>query len=88
MLQNAALLAGSCGSVASWYARAVTGSSDSANWSCQRNSKRARESARSQSAARGCCLARSAACAAMRYAMTPCLTSSRSGRPRCSLGVT
>ena len=39
--QKWAVFAGSAGSVSSWYSRAVSGSSDSANWSCQRNSKRA-----------------------------------------------
>ena len=33
MEQKWAVLAGSCGSVASWYSRAVTGSSDRLNWS-------------------------------------------------------
>ena len=39
--QKCAVLAGSAGSVSSWNSRAVSGSSDSANWSFQRNSKRA-----------------------------------------------
>ena len=46
--QKWAVLAGSAGSVSSWYARAVSGSSDSSNWSCQRNSKRALDRASSQ----------------------------------------
>ena len=33
MEQKCAVLAGSCGSVASWNSRAVTGSSDRLNWS-------------------------------------------------------
>jgi hypothetical protein len=41
MLQKCAIWAPSAGSVSSWYASAVTGSSARLNWSRQRNSKRA-----------------------------------------------
>src|SRR5712691_6777717 len=46
-------LAPSAGSVSSWNSRAVSGSSERLNWSSQRNSKRAFESASSHSRARG-----------------------------------
>jgi hypothetical protein len=45
-------LAPSWGRVSSWKARAVSGSIERSNWSCQRNSKRARERASSRSRAR------------------------------------
>src|SRR5207244_261373 len=86
--QKCALFAGDAGSVSSWKDRAVSGSSARLNWSSQRNSNRALDSASSHACARGWPLARSAACAAILYAITPAFTSSRSGRPRCSLGVT
>src|SRR5690606_15988304 len=38
--QKCAVFAGSAGNVSSWYSRAVSGSSDNANWSRHRNSKR------------------------------------------------
>ena len=41
MEQKCATFAPSAGSVASWNLRAVSGSSESSNWSSQRNSKRA-----------------------------------------------
>ncbi|CKT20526.1 Uncharacterised protein [Mycobacterium tuberculosis] len=63
--QKCAVLAGSAGRVSSWNSRAVSGSSDSANWSFQRNSKRAVLKASSRSWARGWPLAKSAACAAI-----------------------
>src|SRR5205085_8321439 len=63
--QKCAVLAGSAGRVSSWYVRAVSGSSESSNWSCQRNSKRAFDRASSHSWAVGWPLARSAACAAI-----------------------
>ena len=63
--QKWAVLAGSAGSVSSWKASAVTGSSDSANWSRQRNSNRALDRASSRSWAPGWPLARSAAWAAI-----------------------
>jgi tetratricopeptide (TPR) repeat protein len=88
MEQKCAIFAPSAGSVSSWYASAVTGSSDRLNWSRQRNSKRALLRASSHCCARGWPLARSAAWAAIRYVITPCFTSSRFGSPRCSLGVT
>ena len=53
MEQKCAVLATSCGSVASWKLRAVTGSSDRLNWSCQRNSNRARDSSSSHRCAMG-----------------------------------
>jgi hypothetical protein len=57
-LQKWAVLAGSCGSVASCMVRAVTGSSDRLNWSYHRNSKRARDSSSSHACAAGCCCMR------------------------------
>src|SRR5436190_23673952 len=65
MEQKWAVLAGSAGSVSSWYDRAVSGSSDKSNWSSHRNSKRAWESASSHAWAAGWPLARSAAWAAI-----------------------
>src|SRR5437899_139161 len=63
--QKWAVLAPSAGRVSSWYDRAVSGSSDSSNWSAQRKSKRALERASSQAWAPGWPLARSAAWAAI-----------------------
>ena len=63
--QKWAVLAGSAGRVSSWYSCAVTGSRPSPNWSRQRNSKRALDSASSRSVAPGWPLAMSAACAAI-----------------------
>ena len=65
-LQNLQVKAPSAGMVSSWKASAVSGSRARANWSRQRNSKRALEIASSQMRAAGWPLARSAACAAMR----------------------
>ena len=75
MLQKWAVLAPSAGNVSSWYSRAVSGSRLRLNWSSQRNSNRALLSALSRSCAPGWPFARSAACAAILYAMTPSLTS-------------
>ena len=61
--------------------RAVSGSRPRLNWSSQRKSKRARDSASSRNCAAGWPLARSAACAAILYVMTPTFTSSRLGKP-------
>src|ERR1051326_8651579 len=47
--QKCATLCASFGSVSSWKARAVSGSSERLNWSSQRNSKRAREVVSSRS---------------------------------------
>ena len=47
--QKCAPLAAGAGNVSSWNSRAVSGSSDRLNWSCQRNSKRALLSASSRS---------------------------------------
>src|SRR5206468_4036013 len=77
MEQKWAVFAGSAGSVSSWYDRAVSGSSDRLNWSTQRNSKRALDSASSHSWAPGWPLARSAEWAAILYVITPVFTSSR-----------
>ena len=63
--QKCAVLAGSAGRVSSWKAIAVSGSRERANWSCQRNSKRALLRASSRTRAPGWPLARSAACAAI-----------------------
>lgn len=63
MEQKCAVLDASAGSVSSWNAAAVCGSSDNANWSTQRNSNRAVDKASSQSLAPGCPFATSAACA-------------------------
>jgi len=49
--QKCAVSDASAGSVSSWNASAVCGSRDSANWSCHRNSKQARDSASSESRA-------------------------------------
>src|SRR3954471_3709531 len=62
--QKCAVLAPSAGSVWSWNASAVSGSSDRLNWSRQRKSKRARLNASSWARADGWPLARSAAWAA------------------------
>src|SRR2546423_898090 len=51
--QKWAVLAPSAGRVSSWYDRAVSGSSDSSNWSAQRKSKRALERASSHAWAPG-----------------------------------
>jgi hypothetical protein len=51
--QKCATLCASFGSVSSWNSRAVSGSSPRLNWSCQRKSKRARDSASSRSCAAG-----------------------------------
>jgi len=51
--QKCASFAPSAGRVSSWNSRAVSGSSERLNWSSQRNSKRAFESASSHSRARG-----------------------------------
>jgi hypothetical protein len=48
--QKCAVLCASLGRVSSWNFSAVAGSSDRLNWSIQRNSKRALESASSRSA--------------------------------------
>lgn len=63
--QKCAVFAGSAYRVSSWNSRAVSGSRARLNWSSQRNSNRASESASSQSCAPGCPLARSAAWAAI-----------------------
>src|SRR3954467_7142755 len=62
--QKWAVLAPSAGRVWSWNASAVSGSSDRLNWSRQRKSKRARDSASSHAFAAGWPFARSAAWAA------------------------
>ena len=62
-----------CGSVASWNCRARMGSSARLNWSSHRNSNRASDSSSSRAAAVEQPLARSAECAAILYAMTPCM---------------
>ena len=65
MLQKWALLNVSCGSVSSWYFRAVSGSSDSRNYSFQSKANRARDRASSRTRAFFRCRARSAAWAAI-----------------------
>jgi hypothetical protein len=65
MLQKWATLAPSAGRVWSWNSLAFSGSSESANWSSQRNSKRALDRALSRIWAPGCPFARSAAWAAI-----------------------
>src|SRR3712207_4772814 len=62
--QKWAVLAPSAGGVWSWYCSAVSGSRLRLNWSRQRNSKRARDSASSCAFAAGWPFARSAAWAA------------------------
>jgi hypothetical protein len=56
--QTWAVLAGSAGSVSSWNDRAVSGSTDSANWSFQRNSNLAVDSVSSRCCPPGWPLAR------------------------------
>lgn len=67
---------------------AFTGSSDRLNWSSQAKAYRARLISSSCSHAVGFPFAMSAACAAILCTTTPSRTSLRSGRPRCSFGVT
>ena len=86
--QKCAVFAPSAGRVSSWNSIARAGSRPRANWSRQRNSKRAFERALSRICAAGCPFAKSAACAAILYVITPSRTSSRLGSPRCSFGVT
>ncbi|CFP64767.1 Uncharacterised protein [Bordetella pertussis] len=63
--QKCATFIESLGRVSSWNSLAVSGSRPRLNWSSQRNSKRAFDSALSRMAAPGCPLARSAAWAAI-----------------------
>src|SRR5271157_3909488 len=65
MLQKAAVLKASCGSVSSCILRAVSGSSERRNWSFQLKLYRARLRASSRSRAPARWRARSAACAAI-----------------------
>ena len=69
-------------------ALAFSGSSDRFIWSSHLNSARARLIALSLYWAAGCPFAMSIACAASLKTTTPSRTSSLSGSPRCSFGVT
>ena len=66
----------------------MSGSNDRSKCFCQLSAARAFVSSSSRSRVLGMPSAMSAECAAILYAIQPCLTSSFFGSPRCSLGVT